>query len=307
MRATVLEFIRVTKKFHVGGLFSGSDFTAVDDVSFSLRSGEILSLIGESGSGKTTIGRMILKLLKPTSGQILFRGEDTANLSGKEKISYYDHVQAVFQEPFSSFNPLYKIDRVFTMIFSRYFPKTSVAERKERIDDALIEVNLEPKMILGKYPHQLSGGQLQRILIARALLLRTQLLVADELISMLDASTRIGVLNLLGKLAQEKGLAVIFITHDLSLGYYISDLSLIMYQGRIIEMGETSKVYHHPAHPYTRLLLRSVPDVGMKWDNDETFNPDMIEKEIQAFYDANRQKAKGLQQIEADHLAVLSI
>lgn len=306
MHETVMEISHLTKKFRTGGFFGGYDYTAVDDVSFSLRKGEILSLIGESGSGKTTIGRMILKLLQPTSGRILFCGRDITKFSKTEKADYYNHVQAVFQEPFSSFNPLYKIDRVFAMIFNRYFPETAIADRKERIDRTLIDVNLEPQSILGKYPHQLSGGQLQRVLIARALLLRTELLVADELISMLDASTRIGVLNLLGRLAKEKGLAVIFITHDLSLGYYISDMSMIMYQGRIVEMGETAKVYHNAVHPYTRLLLRSVPDVGIAWDKDEDFNPDMIESEIQAFYAVNHQKENGILEIEANHHAVLS-
>lgn len=306
MSNIVLEFKNITKKFHTGGFIGGKDFTAVDDVSFYMRKGEIISLIGESGSGKTTIGRMLLKLLKPSGGEILIHGKSISDLNKKETKKHYHKVQAVFQEPFSSFNPLYKVDRIFNMVLNVYMPDVSKIRKKELIDEALQDVNLEPCSILGKYPHQLSGGQLQRILIARALLLHAEILVADELISMLDASTRIGVLNLLGKLAKEKGLSVIFITHDLSLGYYISDYSLIMYRGRIIEMGETATIYNDPIHPYTRLLLRSVPDVGLKWDQKEDFNPDIIDKEIKTFYDLNKDKEKGIVQLSDTHWVILN-
>jgi peptide/nickel transport system ATP-binding protein len=294
----------VCKRF-TSGLIAKTVTRAVDDVSFRLQRGRIVSLIGESGSGKTTMGKLILKLLEPTAGAIRFCGEEIGCYrSTKEKRRYYRKVQAVFQEPFSSFNPLYKVDRVFDLVFRGLSPETTGRDAKVR--DALRSVNLEPEEVLGKYPHQLSGGQLQRILIARALVLDAEVLIADELISMLDASTRIGVLNLLGKLAAERGLSVLFITHDLSLGYYISDESLIMYRGRLVETGETRKVYHRAAHPYTKLLLRSVPDIGTRWDPQERFVPETITETIEHFYRQHAEAAPGLQEIEPGHYVMLN-
>ncbi|WP_367884769.1 ABC transporter ATP-binding protein [Thermococcus sp. JCM 11816] len=218
------------------GFIGGFQIKAVDDVSFNIREGEIISLVGgESGSGKTTIGRIILRLLPPTSGRILFKGEDIMKFNKKQLKSYYKQVQAVFQDPFASFNPVYPVDRAFDMIFDSFFPDLSHGgEREELIAKALEDVGLNPDEVLGKYPHQFSGGQLQRILIARALLVEPSLLVADEAVSMLDASTRIDVLNLLGGDVRDRlGTSVLFVTHDLALGYYISDTTLIMYRGGV--------------------------------------------------------------------------
>lgn len=264
----------LTKEYPLG-LLGKEKLKAVDDVSFEIERSKIVSLIGESGSGKTTIGKLVLRLLKPTSGRIVFDGKDVFSLRKEELRDYYRRVQGVFQDPFSSFNPIYKIDRVFDMVFEEFLPEVKVSERKARIEQVLVSVGLNPSQILGKYPHQLSGGQLQRILIARILLLDVELLVADEIISMLDASTRVDVLNLLGDL-KKRGMSVIFITHDLSLGYYISDEALIMYRGSIVEMGDTEKVFRNPVHPYTRMLLESVPEVGKKWDLRERFTPELI-------------------------------
>ncbi|CAB49853.1 ABC transporter ATP-binding protein [Pyrococcus abyssi] len=262
----LLEVQNLTKIF-TSGLIGGYQVRAVDGVSFTINEGEIVSLVGESGSGKTTIGKLILRLLTPTSGRILFEGKDIMKFSKKElKTYYYRKVQAVFQDPFASFNPLHQVDKVFHMIFDSYFPDLGREEREEMIDKALEEVGLNPSEVRGKYPHQLSGGQLQRILIARALLLKPRLLIADEAVSMLDASTRIDVLNLLGEFRDKYGTSVLFITHDLALGYYISDSTIIMYRGTIVEMGETEKVFHNPLHPYTKMLLESVPDLNVKWE-----------------------------------------
>jgi peptide/nickel transport system ATP-binding protein len=170
----------------------------------------------------------------------------------------------VFQDPFSSYNPIFKADRVLTMVKSEYFPGTSASEWRSKVESSLHAVSLNPGDVLGKYPHQLSGGQLQRLLIARALLLDINLLVADELISMLDASTRIDVLNLLGELKQ-RGLGIILITHDLALGNYIADSTVILRHGRVVERGATDKVFGDPQHPYTRMLLASVPRLDEKW------------------------------------------
>jgi len=262
----LLKVEHLTKIF-TSGMIGGFEIRAVDDVSFEIKRSQIVSLVGESGSGKTTVGKLILRLLTPTSGRILFEGRDIMKLSKKEvKKNYYRKVQAVFQDPFASFNPLHVVDRAFDLIFDSFFPETSKSERDEVIDRALVQVGLNPSEILGKYPHQLSGGQLQRVLIARSLLLKPKLLVADEAVSMLDASTRIDILNLLGDFRDKYGTSVLFVTHDLALGYYISDYTIIMYRGTIVEMGDTEKVFHNPLHPYTQMLLESVPDLNVKWE-----------------------------------------
>ncbi|QDA31487.1 ABC transporter ATP-binding protein [Thermococcus indicus] len=263
---TLLQVEHLTKVF-TSGFIGGFEIRAVDDVSFTIGKGEIVSLVGESGSGKTTVGKLILRLIQPTSGRILFEGRDVLEFGKKElKKNYYRQVQAVFQDPFASFNPLHPIDRAFDLVFNSYFPGTGREERENMINSALEGVGLNPAEIRGKYPHQLSGGQLQRILIARALLLKPKLLIADEAVSMLDASTRIDVLNLLGDFRDKYGTSVLFVTHDLALGYYISDSTIIMYRGTIVEMGDTEKVFHNPLHPYTQMLLESVPDLNVRWE-----------------------------------------
>ena len=252
----------VSKVYKVG-TFGGKRLQAVNGVSFEVAAGEVVSLIGESGSGKSTIGRMILGLSRATTGRITFGGLDVATLDGRGLREYYANVQGVFQDPFSSYNPIFKADRVLTLV-KGFFPGIGKNEWDAKVESALLAVRLEPGTCLGKYPHQLSGGQLQRMLVARALLLDIRLLVADEIISMLDASTRIDVLNLLGDL-KARGLGVLFITHDLSLGNYISDRTVILRRGEIVEAGATPKVFGNPLHPYTRLLLSSVPQLHTKW------------------------------------------
>ena len=256
----------VSKVFKVG-TFGGKELVAVDKVDFSIGEGEIIALIGESGSGKTTIGKMILRLIDISSGKIIFRGKDISGYKNDKLKEYYRNVQGVFQDPFSSINPIFKADRIFETVREEFFSDISKEEWERKVEKTLLRVGLNPEHILNKYPHQLSGGQLQRFLIARALLLDIDFLVADEVISMLDASTRIDVLNLLGEL-RESGLSILFITHDLSLGYYISDRSVILYRGRIAEMGETQKIFNNPLHPYTKMLLASVPQIDKEWDRD---------------------------------------
>jgi ABC-type oligopeptide transport system ATPase subunit len=237
---------------------------ALRKVSFELRQGEVISLIGESGSGKTTIGKVILRLVRPSSGTVTFDGKDITRYSAHGLRDYYRHVQGVFQDPFSSYNPIYHADRVFDLIRDVYFARLSDAAWNDKIDAALDAVALNPSDVLGKYPHELSGGQQQRLLIARALLLDVRVLVADEIISMLDASTRVDVLNLLVKLKQE-GLAILFITHDLSLGNYVSDRTIILRHGAIAEMGPTELIFGNPQHDYTKMLLSAVPELRKKW------------------------------------------
>lgn len=265
MAEELLRLENVSKVFKTG-FVKGFEIKAVDDVSFMINKGEIISLIGESGSGKTTIGKLILRLLAPSSGRILFEGRDVSTLKGSELTEYYLKVQGVFQDPFSSVNPIHRVDHVFDMVFEHLLPNVDKEERIALVEKALRSVKLNPNNVLGKYPHQLSGGQLQRVLLARALLVRPQLLIADEIVSMLDASVRIGILNLLAEFRDSYGLSILFITHDLSLGYYISDRAIIMYRGNIVEMGDIKKVFNNPLHPYTRTLLESVPDLNVKWD-----------------------------------------
>jgi ABC-type oligopeptide transport system ATPase subunit len=239
---------------------------ALRKVSFELKPGEVISLIGESGSGKTTIGKILLRLTKPTSGTVTFDGKDITTYTSRGLKDYYRQVQGVFQDPFSSYNPIYRADRVFDLVRSSYFPKVSDLEWSAKVEAALDAVALNPGDVLGKYPHQLSGGQQQRLLIARALLLDVKVLVADEIISMLDASTRVDVLNLLVKLKRQ-GLAILFITHDLSLGNYVSDRTIILRHGAIVEIGATQKIFGNPQHDYTKMLLTAVPELHKKWQH----------------------------------------
>jgi peptide/nickel transport system ATP-binding protein len=259
----MLKLDRIWKIYRVGA-FGTRQLTAVKDVSFDVRPGEVVSLIGESGSGKTTLGRMVLRLNSVTRGRIDFHGVDVSTLSGRPLKEYYRKVQGVFQDPFSSYNPIFKADRVFGMVKDQFFGEVPNRVWREKIDGALADVRLDPGQVLNKYPHQLSGGQLQRMLIARALLLDIEILVADEIISMLDASTRIDVLNLLADL-KARGLGVLFVTHDLALGNYISTRTVILRKGIAVEQGVTGKVFADPQHPYSKRLLGSVPQLHKKW------------------------------------------
>ena len=251
-------------KLYATGAFGSKQLAAVRNASFAVRPGEVVALIGESGSGKSTIGRMILRLSPVTSGRITVDGDDISALRGDALKAYYRRVQGVFQDPFSSYNPIFKADRVFKLIRHEYHGELSDAAWRSKLTESLEAVSLNPAEVLGKFPHQLSGGQLQRLLVARALLLDIDYLVADEIISMLDASTRIDVLNLLAELKQ-RGLGILFITHDLSLGNYISDTTVILRRGSIVEIGATEKVFGDPRHPYTQALLASVPQLGVRW------------------------------------------
>jgi ABC-type oligopeptide transport system ATPase subunit len=260
--------IRDVSKVYRTGTFGGELKLVLRKVSFNIDRGEVVSLIGQSGSGKSTLGRIILRLSPLSAGIVNFEGTDISTWAKGQLRDYYRHVQGVFQDPFSSYNPLYKADRVFEMVRSVYFPNLHGQKWHDKIESALESVALNPADVLNKFPHQLSGGQQQRLLIARALLLEVKLLIADEIISMLDASTRVDVLNLLVDL-KRKGLGILFITHDLSLGNYISDKSVILREGAIVEMGETQKVFGNPQHSYTQSLLTAVPQLHRRWGAGE--------------------------------------
>jgi len=283
----------VSKTYRVGSLGRGR-LTAVREVSFELSPGEVLSVIGESGSGKSTIGRMILRLLLPTAGSITYDDADIGALHRGALKDYYRNVQGVFQDPFSSYNPIFKADRIFSMVHAEFFPRVGADEWRQRVHEALESVGLNPRDCLHKFPHQLSGGQLQRLLIARALLLDIQYLVADEIISMLDASTRIDVLNLLADL-KTRGLGILFITHDLSLGNYISDRTIILRHGCVVELGATQKVFGDPRHAYTQDLLASVPLLSEKWRRSDAGSSPAVRLPEQA-------EAPELVRVDDDHL-----
>jgi oligopeptide/dipeptide ABC transporter ATP-binding protein len=296
----------VSKRYKVG-TFGGKELTAVRDVSFSVDTGEVVSLIGESGCGKTTIGRMILRLLAVSSGSITFDDQDVSTLKGAPLKAYYRKVQGVFQDPFSSYNPIFKVDHVFDLIRGGYFGDVASGAWDDKLEASLDAVNLDAGQVLHKYPHQLSGGQLQRLLVARALLLDIELLVADEIISMLDASTRIDVLNLLGDL-KARGLGILFVTHDLSLGNYISDRTVILRRGRIVEQGATEKVFGDPLHPYTQALLSAVPHLHQRWQGT-TADPEQVAAARRCRYHevlratgVAADPAASLVEVEADHL-----
>ena len=233
---------------------------AVDKVSFAIEPGEIVAVVGESGSGKTTLGRLLLRLLDSTGGEILNHGQNVTRLrhSGELK-RYWRNVQAVFQDPFAAFNQFYSIRRVLTKSLNVLEKRLSENEKVDRISSALREVGLDPAEVLEKWPHQLSGGQIQRVMIARALVVSPELLVADEPTSMLDASLRVTVLNLMTDLRKQHNMGIVFITHDLGQAYYISDRVLVMYHGQIVEQGPVEQVLLNPQHDYTKRLMADVP------------------------------------------------
>lgn len=232
---------------------------AVERVSFSIQPGEILAVVGESGSGKSTLARLLLRLLDPISGQILLHGRDVTRLHGKALKAYWQKVQGVFQDSFAAFNQFYTVRRSLEKALNVMDYRPSRKERLERVEAALEEVGLDPVDVLNKWPHQLSGGQVQRVMMARALVVDPELLIADEPTSMLDASLRVTVLNLLSDLRKRHNMGILFITHDLGQANYVSDRLLVMYQGELVEQGPVEKVLEAPQHDYTQRLLADVP------------------------------------------------
>jgi peptide/nickel transport system ATP-binding protein len=233
---------------------------AVDRVSFSIQPGEIVAVVGESGSGKSTLARLLLHLLEPSSGQILLNGQDLSHIrSSKALKAYWQKVQGAFQDSFAAFNQFYTVQRSLDKAHHVLDKRLSNDERRQRIESSLREVGLDPGEILGKWPHQLSGGQLQRVMIARALVVGPELLIADEPTSMLDASLRVTVLNLLLDLRKRHNMSILFITHDLGQANYVSDRLLVMYQGELVEQGPVDTVLENPQHEYTQRLLADVP------------------------------------------------
>jgi len=255
-QAPLLETLGLSREFGHGQ----NAVRAVEEVSFSVQPGEIVAIVGESGSGKTTLARLLLRLLDPTSGRILLHGQDvTALHSNRELREYWRKVQAVFQDPYAAFNPFYTNRRVLANALNVLGEKMADGEKLPRIKQALREVGLDAGEVLEKWPHQLSGGQVQRVMIARALVVGPELLIADEPTSMLDASLRVTILNLLKDLRERHAMSILFITHDLGQAYYVSDRILVMCHGRLVEQGPVEEVLGNPQHEYTKRLMADVP------------------------------------------------
>lgn len=266
----VLEARNVTKHFEVRGKKGTSVVRAVEGIDLQLHRGEIVAMVGESGSGKTTVARL-LSLYYPTSdGEILLDGERVEHVSGRKAKEYYAKIQLLFQDPFASLNSLKSIRHILGRALAIHGRARTKKQVEAKVLELLERVNLSPaEQYIDKYPHELSGGQRQRIVIARALAVEPQVMLGDEPISMLDVSIRLDVLNLLKRLRDEEGLALLYITHDIASARYIADRINVMYAGQMIEGGDTEDVIHHPQHPYTRLLLDSSPDPGRGLDGDQ--------------------------------------
>ncbi len=258
-----LSGIGLTREFG----FGRQKTVAVDHVDFAFCETEIVSIVGESGSGKTTLAKMLLGLLNPTEGEIYFQGKKRDISSHKKKQEYWKNIQAIFQDPYSSYNIFNKIDNVLLdCIRMRGGGSLPHAEKIKLMTEACSFVNLKFEELTNKYPFELSGGQMQRLMIARIFLLKPKILLADEPTSMIDASSRATILDMMLKLRKETGMTLIFITHDIGLAYYVSDSVYIMEHGKIVEHGSADEVILHPKEEYTKRLINDVPKIFEEWD-----------------------------------------
>ena len=266
--AALLE-VKNVSKIYARGLVGPKATVALANFSLRLEEDEpaILTVAGESGSGKTTLAMLLLGFIAPTVGSIIYRGKDIWSLSSQEKLDYRREVQAVFQDPFAVFNPFYTVDHLLTVPIRRFKLAATKAQARAKMDEALTAVGLRPEDILGRFPHQLSGGQRQRINVARALLLKPRLLIADEPVSMVDASLRANILETLRNLQRDFGVSIIYITHDLTTAYHIAKSIVVLYRGTVMEAGGVDEVIKSPQHPYTQLLIDSIPwpDLDRRW------------------------------------------
>ncbi len=273
----------LTKTF-VSGLAKKRIVRALDNVSFVVGEKEFVALVGESGSGKTTLARIILRLTPPTSGEVIYKGKNIWSLEDEELRWYRSEVQGIFQDPYTSFNPFYKVDRALKVAVRKFLGDE---DPYKVIRSVLEAVRLNPDEVLGRYPHQLSGGQLQRISVARALIPRPKLLIADEYISMVDMSTRVDIVNLTRDLVDRFGASVIMITHEMNMALYATDKMIVLFKGRIVERGDTRKIMKDPLHPYTKLLIEALPSIEKKVERK------ILQKTIDAQIKGLRETPKG--------------
>ena len=265
----LLEARHATKMFGRGMLHRSNSLVALDDLSLSIEEAPptITAIVGESGSGKTTFARLMLGLTEPTTGEICYRGVDMRQLDREQRRQFLREVQVIFQDPYEVYNPFYRIDHVLNEPITNFRLAKSKAHGRALIEEALESVGLRPAETLGRYPHQLSGGQRQRVMVARSLLLRPRVIIADEPVSMIDASLRATVIESLRNLNRRFGISLIYITHDLTTAYQMSENIVVLYRGGVAEAGDVELVVKEPQHPYTRLLLGSIPrpDPKLSW------------------------------------------
>ena len=256
----LLEARNVSKVFG-GGLLDKRVTVALDDFSFAIESTppRVTAVVGESGSGKTTLARLLLGLIMPSRGEVLYNGQDLQKLPRDQRRTFLRDVQMIFQDPYEVYNPFYRVDHVLETPIAEFKLASSPQARRALIHESLRAVGLRPEETLGRYPHQLSGGQRQRIMVARAVLMRPRLIIADEPVSMVDASLRATILDSLRQLNQQYGMSIVYITHDLTTAFQISDNIIVLYRGSVAEAGDVDLVVRQPRHPYTQLLIQSVP------------------------------------------------
>lgn len=278
--AKLLEIKNVSKIFRIGGMLRGKKLVAVDDVSLSIDSDKpvILSVVGESGCGKSTLCKMVLRLHNPDMGEIILNGHSYADKKGYNAKQFKLDVQPIFQNPYESFSARKTVDSYLYNTALRLGIARNRAEADQKVDEALKSVGLSLEVVKGKYATQFSGGELQRVSIARALITRPKLIIADEPVAAIDASMKMNIVNLFKELRDKYNISFIYITHDLSTAYYVSDYIATLYRGCLIEYGPAKEIMDEPAHPYTELLMSSVPRVGDKW-KEELAMPDMEGKE----------------------------
>lgn len=277
------ELLRVehlTKTFKIGGALARQTLHAVDDVSFMIGEREIVALAGESGSGKSTIARLLARIYQPTSGEIFYQQKPISARSRKNRLNYSGDVPMVFQDPFASINPVFRLSHGIMRGIKLHRPDLSAKQRGEEAERAFEIVGLDTDM-LNKFPFELSGGQRQRVGFAQALSMRPKLILADEPVSMLDVSIRIGLLNLMAELRDEQGVSILYITHDIASARYVADRLIVLYAGQIAEAGPIEDVLAAPKHPYTQLLLSAVPDprapLGVAAETDRGEPPKVID------------------------------
>lgn len=256
----ILEARNISKKFG-GGLFQPPPLTALERFSMTIDTDppSITAIVGESGSGKTTLAQVLLGILPPTTGDLLYYGKPVKELSRADHWRFLRDVQMILQDPYESYNPFYRVDHILRMGIRRFGIANTRQKEQEVLVNALEAVGLRPEETLGRYPHQLSGGQRQRVMVARALAVQPKVIIADEPVSMVDASLRATILDSLRTLTREFGVSVIYITHDLTTAYQIGDNVIVMYRGAVAEAGDTELVVPNPLHPYTQLLVGSIP------------------------------------------------
>jgi len=271
MTKPLLEIKNATKIYGGGFLQGGKKVVALQNFSLTIpdKPAKIITIAGESGSGKTTLASLILGFIDLTSGQILFKGTDIGEMNRSQKLDYRRQVQAVFQDPYAVYNPFYRVKHIYDLVIKNFKLARNKQEARDLIENALTAVGMQGEEVLHKYPHQLSGGQRQRMMVARAYLLEPSLIVADEPVSMVDASLRAMILDIMLRLRDESGISFLYVTHDLSTAYQVGDEILLLYQGSTVEKGDIVKVIENPKHPYAQQLIASipVPDPDQRWDS----------------------------------------